>query len=106
MGTKSEPNREQVAILRYCLEEKPLAEIMSALKKVNRSKFRTVEILPLLEHSWLERTIPDKPTSSKQKYRTTLKARDCALLMKRRTDVRKNVLQRLFAKAYISFYGR
>ena len=31
---------------------------------------------PLLEAGWLEMTIPDKPTSSRQKYRLTARGRN------------------------------
>lgn len=42
----------------------------------NRTKFRDQVLRPLLEVGLLEMTIPDKPRSSKQKYRLTAKGRD------------------------------
>jgi ATP-dependent DNA helicase RecG len=44
---------------------------MAHVGKTNRTRFRDQEIKPLLELGWLEMTIPDKPTSSRQKYRST-----------------------------------
>ena len=37
----------------------------------NRDHFRRAHLQPMLAHGWLERTIPDKPRSRLQKYRTT-----------------------------------
>jgi ATP-dependent DNA helicase RecG len=37
----------------------------------HRTKFRNQVIRPLLIAGWLEMTIPDKPTSNRQRYRTT-----------------------------------
>ncbi len=37
----------------------------------NRTKFRDQVLSPLLEAGLVEMTIPDKPTSSKQRYRIT-----------------------------------
>ena len=42
----------------------------------NRTKFRNQVIRPLLDAGWIEMTIPDKPTSRKQRYRTTAAGRD------------------------------
>jgi ATP-dependent DNA helicase RecG len=53
------------------LKEKEIRELMADVGKTNRTRFRDQEIKPLLELGWLEMTIPDNPTSSKQKYRTT-----------------------------------
>jgi ATP-dependent DNA helicase RecG len=44
---------------------------MVLVGQTNRTRFRSQELKPLLESGWLAMTIPDKPTSSKQKYRIT-----------------------------------
>ena len=44
---------------------------MSLVGRTNRTKFRDQVVRPLLGAGWLEMTIPDKPRSSKQRYRTT-----------------------------------
>ena len=49
---------------------------MKVLGRSDRTKFRNQVLKPLLEAGWLEMTIPDKPTSSKQKYRLTAKGRN------------------------------
>jgi ATP-dependent DNA helicase RecG len=38
----------------------------------DREHFRRAYLEPLLAADWLEMTIPDKPRSSKQRYRTTV----------------------------------
>ena len=43
--------------------------------KSNRTKFRDQVLKPLLAEGLIEQTIPDKPTSSKQRYRLTAKGR-------------------------------
>ncbi|MCX7085495.1 MAG: Fic family protein [Methylococcales bacterium] len=69
VGTKSNLNAEQHLILENIQGEMTLLELMQFLKRVDRSKFRNQIIKPLLEAGFIEATIPDKPTSSKQKYR-------------------------------------
>ena len=39
----------------------------------DRTKFRNQVLKPVMGAGWLEMTIPDKPCSSKQKYRITAK---------------------------------
>ncbi len=70
-GTKSALSRHQVEILRNCLFNKRIADLMALTDRTDRTKFRDQVLKPLLEAGWLEMTIPDKPTSSKQKYRLT-----------------------------------
>jgi predicted transcriptional regulator len=41
----------------------------------DREHFRQAYIEPLVNAGWIERTIPDKPTSRLQKYRLTDKGR-------------------------------
>ena len=75
VGTKSAPGRHQVQILRNCLTEKAIRTLMASASRKDRTKFRNQVLKPLLQGGWLEMTIPDKPTSSKQKYRLTDKGR-------------------------------
>jgi len=42
---------------------------------VHRQHFIKEYLKPLLEAGWLEMTIPEKPRSSKQRYRLTQKGR-------------------------------
>ncbi len=49
---------------------------MQVSGRSNRTKFRNQVLKPLLEAGWLEMAIPDKPTSSKQKYRLTARGKN------------------------------
>jgi ATP-dependent DNA helicase RecG len=71
VGTKSGPSRDQVEILRLCRQERTVVELMNASGRRNRSKFRDGFIKPLLEEGLLVLTIPDKPRSRMQRYKTT-----------------------------------
>ncbi|WP_446831886.1 Fic family protein [Candidatus Foliamicus sp.] len=48
---------------------------MQMFGRSNRAKFRDQVLTPLADAGWLEMTIPEKPRSSKQKYRLTPKGR-------------------------------
>ena len=74
-GTKSAPSRRQVEILRNCRTSKSILEIMANAGRRDRTKFRRQVMQPLLDAGWLAMTIPDKPTSSRQKYRLTAAGR-------------------------------
>lgn len=70
-GTKSAPSRHQVEILAKASTGAALTELMAIDGRTDRTKFRHQVIKPLMEQGWLEMTLPDKPTSSQQKYRLT-----------------------------------
>ena len=76
VGTKSGPSRDQVAILRKSLAGKPITELMAVMGRTNRTKFRNQVLRPLLEAGWIEMTVPDRPTSRNQRYRTTAAGRE------------------------------
>lgn len=61
LGTKSGSSRDQVKILAKASTGAALTELMVIDGRTNRTKFRDQVIKPL----------PDKPTSSQQKYRLT-----------------------------------
>jgi len=70
-GTKSGPSRDQVALLRKCLSEASLTDMMAVVGRANRTKFRDQVLVPLLDQGLVEMTVPDKPRSSRQRYRLT-----------------------------------
>lgn len=83
VGTKSGLSRDQIGTgLGLSIEQRELmarmdaehdiATLMSWVGRSNRSKFRDVVLSPLLTLGLVEMTIPDKPNSSKQRYRLTL----------------------------------
>lgn len=49
------------------------AELMNRLELSHRPSFRKNYLNPALEAHLIERTIPDKPSSSRQKYRKARK---------------------------------
>jgi len=69
-------NDEQRLVLQKCIQESGITELMAVVHRTNRSTFREAVINPLLDKGLLEMTIPDKPNSSKQKYRITPKGKD------------------------------
>jgi ATP-dependent DNA helicase RecG len=71
VGTKSGLSRDHVEVLRLCREEQSLVAMMKAVGRQNRTKFRDGLVKPLIEAGLLELTIPDKPRSRLQRYRTT-----------------------------------
>jgi ATP-dependent DNA helicase RecG len=58
-------------IIEFCKTPKSASEIMDLLGLKHREHFRAKIIQPLLKQGFLKPTIPDKPTSSKQKYYST-----------------------------------
>jgi Predicted transcriptional regulator containing an HTH domain and an uncharacterized domain shared with the mammalian protein Schlafen len=58
-------------VLRFCQTPRKAGEIRELLNLKHRETFTDNYLRPLLEKGWLEPTIPDKPRSSKQRYRLT-----------------------------------
>lgn len=79
-GTLQEPPTQSTAPverLLFVLQQGELSsgELRSALKIKHRPTFRMNYLHPALDAGLIERTIPDKPNSSKQKYRLTEKGK-------------------------------
>jgi ATP-dependent DNA helicase RecG len=70
-GTKLGLSEDQVRLLFACKEPRGIVELMQLVGRTNRTKFRDQVVNPLIEQGYLARTIPDKPTSSNQKYKIT-----------------------------------
>ena len=70
-GTKSGPSQEQLETLHNCLKEIAISELMALTGRANRTKFRNRVLKPMLAAGWVAMTIPEKPSSSKQRYRIT-----------------------------------
>ena len=73
VGTKSGLSSDQVKILRKCSQGSKISELMKIASRTNRTKFREQVLNMLIQERLLEMTVPDKPRSSKQKYRLTKK---------------------------------
>ena len=58
-------------MLESCRAERTLLELMKIVGRSDRTKFRDGLVKPLIEAGLLEFTIPDKPRSRLQRYRTT-----------------------------------
>lgn len=71
VGTKSALSVYQVQVLELADVPRAIAEFMVPSGRTDRTKFWDQVVAPLLEARLLEVTIPDKPRSSKQQYRTT-----------------------------------
>ena len=71
IGTKKGLSRDHLIILKKCKEESSALELMKILERSNKSKFKTAIINPLIDHKFLELTIPESPKSPSQKYRLT-----------------------------------
>jgi ATP-dependent DNA helicase RecG len=80
-GTKQALSRHQAEVLEIAAVERSLQELMVPTGRTDRTKFRNQVLRPLLDAGLLELTIPDKPRSPQQRYRTTAAGR--ALLMER-----------------------
>ena len=70
-GTKKGLSRDHLKILKNCKEESTALELMKILSRTNKSKFKTAIINPLVDHNFLELTIPESPKNPGQKYRLT-----------------------------------
>ena len=71
IGTKKGLSRDHLKILKNCKEESTALELMKILNRTNKSKFKTAIINPLVDHNFLELTIPESPKNPGQKYRLT-----------------------------------
>jgi len=76
VGTKLALSRNQVNILHKCINDSMLLELMNLTGRTDRTKFRNQVLNPLMENGFVEMTIPEKPRSSKQKYRLTEKGKN------------------------------
>lgn len=63
--------QEQVELLCRMAGEHAAPELMTFVGRSNRSKFREQVLAPLLALGLVEMTVPEKPNSSKQRYRLT-----------------------------------
>jgi len=72
-GTKQGLSKDHLKILKNCKDESSANELMTILKRSNKSKFKIAIINPLVNYGYLELTIPESPRSPIQKYRLTNK---------------------------------
>lgn len=66
-------NEKLEKILHFCHKPKKRKDILKEIGLVNNVKNYDTYVAPLVQMGWVRMTIPDKPTSPKQQYRTALK---------------------------------
>jgi ATP-dependent DNA helicase RecG len=69
VGTKLKLSTDQLLVFEQIEGEMSLVELMVLLNRKDRTKFRQQVLTPLIDLGLVEANIPDKPTSSRQKYR-------------------------------------
>ena len=74
-STKLALSRHQVEVMSNSLDNSSLKELMKLTGRADRTKFRHHVLRPLIDDGLIEMTLPDKPRSSKQKYRLTERGR-------------------------------
>ena len=62
-GTKQGLSKDHLKILKNCKDESSANELMTILKRSNKSKFKIAIINPLVNNGYLELTIPESPRS-------------------------------------------
>ena len=72
---KSVPSSVFFHLLGIAHDKASIEDLMKVTGQANRTRFRKAVLRPLLDADILEMTIPDKPQSSKQKYRLTKRGR-------------------------------
>jgi ATP-dependent DNA helicase RecG len=70
-GTKLALSEHQVLSLAAADDPQPLQVLMERCGRTDRTKFRNQVLRPLVEAGLLAPTIPEKPRSPRQRYRTT-----------------------------------
>ena len=75
---KPVPSDEAALIMKNSANqgEVSISELMDWVGESNRTRFRQDYLKALMEEGFVEFTIPDKPTSSKQKYRLSKKGKE------------------------------
>ena len=69
-------SEEQAKLLNYLAEDRTIGQLMKYVGRHNRTKFRDQVLHPLMEAELVEMTVPEKPRSSKQRYRLAPKGRE------------------------------
>ncbi len=65
-----ELTQDMKTVLTLCREPRGVLEMMQALNWKSRTSFRVKILVPLLNEGLVSMTIPEKPNSHKQRYKT------------------------------------
>ncbi|MDO4764092.1 MAG: transcriptional regulator, partial [Flavobacteriaceae bacterium] len=75
--------QQVLSLLKIFTRQHTREELQEQLGLLDRENFRKIYLNPAIEQGWVALTIPDKPTSSKQKYYLTEKGKEFLLNMKK-----------------------